>query len=521
MKKLPRGIQNITEVLTGGYAYVDKTDLAYQLITSGKHYFMSRPRRFGKSLFLSTLEEILKGNEELFKGCQIYKTDYQWRKFPILHLDFSLIPNQTSVELKQGLQEALEDVASLYGVSISGASLQSQLTRLIKKLAQTGDRVVVLIDEYDQPIISHLKNLDIADENRDILKDFFGTLKGLDAHIEFTFITGVSKFSQVSLFSGPNYLSDLTMDPKYASLMGYTDTELKANFDDHIQHVAKARKLGFDAIIEELKRWYNGYRFSKEEISVYNPYSTLNYLELMHAESFWYRSGTPSFLIELIKKQPISALTLSSSTAFKSTLLDISSFERISIIALMFQTGYLTIQNHDASKDIYHLNFPNKEVRQAFFQSLLDDFAQIEPTEVATRSDELKHALETMQLQTFIEMINTWFAKIPYELSKNAHEGFFHALFQTFIEASDIETYSEVATNKGRIDLVLELDHLIYVMELKLDQSAEIALEQAQIKQYEQKFAQTGKEVVVVGINFSTKSRDITDWQHYQTLACQ
>src|SRR3990167_6603492 len=322
MKKLPVGIQSIEEIIRDGYIYVDKTQFAKKLITEGKYYFLSRPRRFGKSLFLNTLEEILSGNKELFKECQIYESDYDWQIYPVIFFDFSLIANRDPIEFKESLKRKLQNIGTEYGLSITAPTVQEGLEALVVGLSKENNRVVILIDEYDQPIINNLKHLEIAEQNRDLLKDFFGTIKGLDKYLKFTFFTGVSKFSQVSLFSGPNNLTDITMDPEYGEMMGYTEEEVKQSFNKHIQSITKERNLlgkktSEREILDEIRQWYNGYRFSERESSVYNPYSTLRFLAQGKTESYWYSTGTPSFLIDQVKKHPQAAIPLSGTTTLK------------------------------------------------------------------------------------------------------------------------------------------------------------------------------------------------------------
>ncbi len=321
IKKLPIGIQSITKILSKEeYVYIDKTGFAKELIEgAAPHYFLSRPKSFGKSVFLDTLKEIFKGNKELFRGCQIYNSDYNWRKYPIIYLDFSKMANTTPELLEISLKEALQDVANLYEESISGATSLSQLNRLTTALSRY-DPVVILIDEYDKPVIDRLDDLNVAKANRDILKGFFGVLKALDTQLRFTFTTGVSKFSQVSLFSGPNNLRDITMNPAYANLMGYTEEELRQCFTPHIQAIAQQRsqsgnQVTEEEVLEEIRYWYNGYRFSESEAGVYNPFSTLNFMEDKKPKAYWYSSGTPSFLIDQVKKRSQSMVSLDVTTA--------------------------------------------------------------------------------------------------------------------------------------------------------------------------------------------------------------
>ena len=512
MKKLPIGIQSIQEILEEGYIYVDKTVFARDLIANGKHYFMSRPRRFGKSLFLNTLEEIFKGNKELFKGCQIYDSNYEWQEHPILHFDFAQIASNNIDKLNSGIQAELGRMGNIYDVSPKGPSLQFQLKVLVEELAKK-NKVVVLVDEYDSPIINNLKNPEIAEQNRDLLKAFFGTLKSLDRYLKFTFVTGVSKFSQVSLFSGPNNLTDITMDPRYAGMMGYTEKELKVSFNEHVETIAQKRSDTKEEVFEEIRTWYNGYRFSEKELSVYNPYSTLLFLDAMKAKSYWYRTGTPSFLLNEVKKHPQSVIPLSNISETESTLSDISRVDRINLSALMYQTGYLTIRGHNSEENSYDLDFPNREVKEAFFNSLLQEFTEVNPLEVTRASQAIREDLQKFDLEAFFEKMNIHFAKMPYHIFQHAKEGFYQAVFFTFLETSGIKTMSEIATNIGRIDLMTELPKAICIFELKLDKTPEIALAQAETQRYRQRFTQNNKDTLVIGVNFSSKSRNIDAWK--------
>ncbi|MEL7062713.1 MAG: AAA family ATPase, partial [Bacteroidota bacterium] len=523
MKKLPIGIQSIEKILSKGeYTYVDKTSFALQLIEGDAlHYFFSRPRRFGKSLFLNTLAEIFKGNKELFKGCHIYNSAYDWPVHPVLHFDFSEIANQTSSALSIGLNEALEDLGKLYGVTVSGASYQSKLKRLITALAEKTP-VVILADEYDAPLIDHLKRPEVAEENRDLLQSFYKVLKSEEEHIRFTFVTGITKFPHVSLFSGPNHLKDITMLPQYAGMMGYTEEELTEYFDAHIEAIAEERNaqgksITKDHVLTEIKAWYNGYRFSKADTQVYNPFSTLNFLDEKEAQSYWYTSGTPSFLIEQVRKHPQVAAPLAGTVAEESALMSISSLEEIDLKAFMFQTGYLTIEAYEpGDEDVegsYTLDFPNREVRRAFFSSLLKEFAKVDPRPVSRGAKELRHDLCAYELEAFVNAINVHLAKIPYHASSKAREGFYQALFLTYLELSGIRAQAEVVTNKGRIDVMCELGEAIYIFELKVDQPASIAMEQARVREYSKRYTQMGKEVLIMGISFSSEMREITQWE--------
>lgn len=514
MKKLPAGVQSIRDIIEKGYVYVDKTGFAQDLIENGKHYFMSRPRRFGKSLFLDTLGEILKGNKELFKECAIYGSDYDWQKHPVLSFDFSQVSNRSSLEFEDSLKRVIQEKAKNNKLSIEVPTIQEGLKSLISELASQENQVAVLVDEYDYPIINNLSNLEFAQGNRDLIKSFFTTLKSLDKHLKMTFVTGVSKFSQVSLFSGPNNLTDLTMSSKYAGMMGYTEEELKKSFAPHIEEISRERsasgnETSEDQVLEEIRSWYNGYRFSREDLSVYNPYSTLRFLSDKHAESYWYSSGTPSFLIDQVKKHPESAFPLSGTIASQNQLMDISSLSEIDLVALMFQTGYLTVKSYNPRTDRYHLSFPNTEVKKAFIDSLVSHFGKTD----AKSSAKCQEAMDRGILKPFFDQIKMLFANFPYNLFTRANEGTYHGMLLGIVNGMGFEAYAEKLTNIGRIDLALELPKITYVFEFKLDSSGETALKQIHEKKYFEPYMHKGKEIAIVGANFSSTDRNVSDWK--------
>jgi len=513
MKKLPIGLQSIEEIISGGYVYVDKTAFIHKLISEGKYYFVSRPRRFGKSLFVSTLKAVLKGDRKLFHGCKIDSMDYSWGQHPIIHLDFSQIATHSLERLEDDLKDELLKIARFYGKPLDPPiSAQRGLIHLVEQLAQI-NKVVVLVDEYDKPIIDNLQRLETAEANRDFLRNFFGTLKGLDPHLKFVFVTGVSKFSQVSLFSGFNNLHDLTIHPEYATMLGYTEGEIRSFLHDQLRRVADKRNQSDDQTVEEMRQWYNGYRFSADKEAVYNPHSTLNFLSTGKRQGYWFRTGTPSFLIEQMKQFPQSAVEFSGSLAGENELLDIRNLRKINLKALMWQTGYLTIQKYDPSTHLYHLDFPNREVREAFFHSLLQEFAELESSDFNPQALECKKELEKRDLAAFFVRINGCFAKIPYNLFKDGNEGFYHAIFFSLLEAMGIKVRAEDKTNVGRIDLVCETSSTIYIFEFKMDRTAQEALQQIETKKYGEKYLQSGKEIMMVGANFSSKTRNISDWK--------
>ncbi len=516
MKNLPLGMQSIEKILDEDCVYVDKTDVIYKLITEGQYYFLSRPRRFGKSLLLSTLEEIFKGNKELFKDCYIYKTDYAWREHPVIYFDLTTVPTDSPQKLAAALQRSLKDTASQYGLSIECPSLQEGLVNLVRELAKRG-RVVVLIDEYDKPLVDHLEQIEIAKGNQALLKNFYATLKRLDKQLRFVFATGVTKFSQVSLFSGFNNLTDITTDPSYATLLGYTASDLQKFLGDRIRKVAEERRsVGAaaateGAVLAEMKEWYNGYRFAWGTEPVYNPYSVMSFLMTGRVQNYWFRTGTPTLLVQQIREQPGSVMDFGRSVTEQSSLLDANNLTRLKLVPLMWQSGYLTIQKYDEETRSYNLDFPNREVREAFFQTLVDEFAELKMQTVSEVAVRCKEYLERRELPLFIGTIRSLFATIPNTLFAKQSEAFYHAVFLIILEVMGMKVQAEVLTGLGRIDLTIEIESCVYILELKFNKGVQTALNQTIEKNYKLPFVIKEKDVIVMGIDFSAESRNISD----------
>ena len=513
MKNLPIGIQSIKKIRAKDCIYVDKTQFALDLIKNGTHYFLSRPRRFGKSVFVSTLKEIFKGNKALFEGCHIAESNYDWKPYPVLYLDFGRITNKTPDKLEIHLHEIITTISEEHSIKINVTSLEFRLEMLVKGLAKNG-RVVVLIDEYDKPLIDHLHNQEVAEGNRRLLQDFFGALKSLDEYIEFTFITGISKFSKVSLFSGANHLEDISMDAQYAAMMGYTQEELVQYFDQYVQAILqKKNQQGKpsteEEVLAEIKDWYNGYRFSEEEIYVYNPFSTLNYFRKKKPDSYWFATGTPFFLTEQMKKYSKNLVPLSGTKAKSDELMSSGSITEIDIKALMFQSGYLTIEAYNKKTQYYQLGFANKEVRKAFIHSLVKHFVKLNEK----FSDEMETLLEQHNLTSFFENIQQKFNKLPYQTFSRAQENTYHGLLFSFLHGLNLDVSAEVANNFGRLDLLIEMPKTTYIIELKLDSSPETGLKQIISKKYDRPYLGQGKSIARIGLSFSSGKRNIDTWQ--------
>ena len=517
MKNLPIGIQTIQEIITKGYIYVDKTQFALELIQKGKHYFLSRPRRFGKSLFVSTLEEIFKGNRALFEGCHIAQSNYDWKPYPVLYLDFGRIANKTPDKLERNLHLLITKINKKQGIEqgieANRDPLEFRLEVLVEALAEKG-QVVVLIDEYDKPLIDNLHTPEVAEGNRRLLQDFFGALKSLDEYIKFTFITGISKFSKVSLFSGANHLNDISMSAQYAAMMGYTQEELTKYFGQHIQAITQERNAqgqssNEEEVLAEIKDWYNGYRFSEEEIYIYNPFSTLKYLAEKKPDSYWFATGTPFFLTKQIKKYSKDLIPLSGTQAKDDELMGSGNIEKINLKALMFQSGYLTIESYNKKTRYYQLVFPNKEVREAFIHSLIEHFAELNEK----FSAQMRTLLEEDNLTVFFEKIKRRFAKFPYQTFSKAQENTYHGLLFSILNSIDLEVSAEVTNNSGRLDLLIQMPKTTYVIELKLDRTPEVGLNQIISKEYDKPYLGQGKSIARIGLNFSSNKRNIDTWQ--------
>lgn len=375
MKNLPLGIQTFRDIIIQDYLYVDKTKVIYNLFfAGGKYYFISRPRRFGKSLFISTLKEIFSGNKELFKGLWIYdKID--WAAQPVIHIDFSSLDHENAQVLKKSLVETVDVIGAEYGVQLTASSYKNRFGELIRELSKNG-KVVVLIDEYDKPIIDHLDNLKIAKENRKILRTFYETLKGADQYLKFVFITGVSKFSRVSVFSGLNNLRDITLSGEFSTLLGWTEEDLVGYFSEAIKDLAKEKKVTYDFLLQNIKRWYNGYSWNGIDF-VYNPHSILNFFKERQFDNYWFTSATPTFLIEQIRNHqtPIESFDHYETD---SSIFESYDLERMNVVSLLFQTGYLTIKRIEETSltsRAYYLSYPNTEVKESFLKHLLAEFS--------------------------------------------------------------------------------------------------------------------------------------------------
>jgi hypothetical protein len=515
MKKLPIGIQFFANLREGGFLYVDKTEIIERLISAGTTFFLSRPRRFGKSLLVSTLEEIFKGNKALFEGLAIYDK-YDWTQtYPVIRIDWSSFDYDTLDRLKECVAQRFQAVARSYEVSATDYTVNGLLELIEQLHLKTGRPVVVLVDEYDKPMLDAIADDENFEEVKKYLHSFYGILKGAGEHLRFLFLTGVSKFAGVSIFSGLNNINDITVDKKYAALCGYTQEELENNFSEQITTAAEALELDRTDLLERIRFWYNGYSWDGKT-RVYNPFSTLMFFDKEKFENFWFSTGTPTFLIEILKsgKQIGSVLRGIVTNDLGSGSYDVKTIREI---PLLFQTGYLTIKKQGVNDSLlpeYTLDFPNFEVRNSFLVSLLDSFSQYPNGDTPLLIEKMKRQLIEGDVRGLESVLRGMLAFIPYSVMLDK-EAYYHSLMLVWLRLLGCDILGEIVTNKGRIDAVLTLPGHVFVIEVKCqpEGSAEIigrlldaAVGQIKEKGYTERFGVTGEgKVSLLGVAFVGK----------------
>ncbi|NQZ09536.1 MAG: ATP-binding protein [Algicola sp.] len=503
--KYPLGIQTFSEIREENYLYLDKTQLIYNLVSSGKVYFLSRPRRFGKSLLVSTLESLFLGHKSLFEGLAINDTDYDFAVYPVIKLEFSSADVDQAADFKQYIVNVTNDFANRYDIKLEIDSYEQRFAELVRKLyLKTQQKVVVLIDEYDKSILDNL-NKPALPEIKEVMNAFYGVIKTLDEYLKFIFITGVTKFAKVSVFSGMNNLTDLSLHRRYANLCGITQQEFENNFNQGIEELAELEQLTKDDLLTKIKHWYNGYLFHPKAVGVYNPYSLLSLFEYQEFQNYWFTTATPTFLLNLLQETQYDLKNLSQfeigASAFAA-----SEPEDMSILSLFVQTGYLTIKDYKAP--LYTLDFPNFEVKSSFYDSVATRFAHLDSGLSESYTHKLVEYIKTGDLDNFFATLSRFFANIPYDIAIK-DEKYYQSLFYAVFTLLGLTIEAEVRTNIGRIDCVLQTDDTIYVIEFKLNDTCEAAMQQIHDKQYAQKYQDGRKEIVLVGVEFDHKTRNI------------
>ncbi len=510
-RKLPIGLQTFREVGGGDYYYVDKTPFIRRLVDEGKHYFLSRPRRFGKSLFLDTLKELFEANEALFRGLAIHD-EWNWlAAHPVLRLSFGSGLFASAGGLHAEVVSMLRAIEESVAITAHpDDSAPARLRRLIEtQHEQTGRRVVVLVDEYDKPILDALESApEVARANRDYLRAMYGVIKDCDAHLRFSFITGVSRFSKVSLFSGLNNLTDITLDPRYSTVCGYTEDDLDDVFLPEMRGVDRAA----------VRDWYNGYGWRGRE-RVYNPFDVLLYLRRREFQAWWFETGTPTFLIDTLRQRGVSAPELDAMVAGEDVL---STFDvdHIATEALLFQTGYLTITGETTlgGRLRYRLGYPNREVRQSLNQQLLRHLVQ-DASRPERHGARLYEILEANDFESLKELVHAFFASIPYEWYTSndiaRYEGYYASVFYAYFASLGLDITVEDCTNHGRVDMTVRFNGNVYVFEFKVVESGGEGSAMAQLLQrgYAEKYLSGDEPVHLIGVEFSKETRNVVAFE--------
>ncbi|MDA3925920.1 MAG: ATP-binding protein [Kiritimatiellae bacterium] len=509
MKPLSTSISTFSDLIEEGCLYVDKTEYLYNLINAPKgQYFLSRPRRFGKSLTISTLKAVFQGRRELFKGLTIEKMDYCWKTHPIIHLNMGSTAKETVAELSASLHLMINSIASDYGITLQEGDASDCFQYLVKALYERDDKVVILVDEYDKPLLNHLGKESVK-EIQSVLKSFYSVIKTTEEYQRFAFITGVSKFSKVSIFSDLNNLTDLTMTAPEATMLGYTQEELENNFDGYIDALAENLGLSKDQCLTKLKEWYNGYRFEENALTIYNPVSVMKCFQNNKISNYWFETGTPTFLIELYKKSTVDL------THLKMFQEDFSVYEpsEIALLPLLVQTGYLTIKSAvDNGMGVeYELGYPNREVSFSLSRAMAKSLSHIGPDEFAPTTRKIYQSLLKGNTDKLFNNMRILFSHIPYDITV-PREKYYQSLIFFILKMMGVGVEAEVRNHIGRCDCVVKTSEHIYIIEFKLNGTAEEALQQIEDKQYALPYTNDSRKLHKIGVEFSKESRNIERW---------
>ena len=512
LNNLPIGFQAFSKIRENNKLYIDKTRFIFELVYhEANYFFLSRPRRFGKSLLTSTLKAYFQGQRELFQGLAIEKLEKEWVEYPVLHFDMSLGKHHTVEELERYLRFILEPYEKQYGITTSELDINNRLTRLIHEAhAQTGQQVVVLIDEYDAPLLDVVHEEENLPKLRQVMRNFYSPLKACDPHLRFVFLTGITKFSQMSIFSELNNLVNISMKPEFAAICGFTKEEILENMHDHLVRLAERQGITFDEAVNKLTETYDGYHFTWPSPDIFNPFSVLNCMSDCSFNYYWFASGTPTYLIEMMRKFDVAPSNVGRLRA-QASAFDAPTERMTSLTPLLYQSGYLTIKAAN-KMGIYTLDIPNKEIRVGLMESLLPNYVMARADDGNVVVADMCEALFENDLETFFTLLRDFLLSIPY--CENTHyEGHYQQMLYVILSLLGRYVDVEVRTNKGRIDLVMQAAGTLYLMELKVGQSAEAALQQIDLKQYPERFALSGLPIVRIGLNFDMETRTIADWQ--------
>lgn len=512
LRRYPIGIQNFEELRARNCVYVDKTELIYKLVSSDKVYFFSRPRRFGKSLLVSTLEAYFQGKKELFAGLAMERLEREWAAYPVLHIDFSLTKYTEPFDLQEQLNIFLSRWEQLYGKGEGETTFAARFQGIILRASQqTGKRVVVLIDEYDAPLLDSNSNVQLQKQLRDEMRKFFSPLKGLGQYLHFLFITGISKFSQLSIFSELNNLQNISMVDDFSAICGITEEELAAQLKPDIERMAQANGETYEEALAHLKRQYDGYHFSKSCADIYNPFSLFNAFNAKEYKNYWFSTGTPTSLIDLLQEAHFDVHSLEGVEATENEF-DAPTERITSPIPVLYQSGYLTIKGYDPMFQIYTLGYPNGEVRKGFIEALLPSYVRCPSQNNTFYVISFLRDLLKGDVESCLERTRAFFASIPNDLENKTEKHYqtiFYLLFRLMGQYVDAEVKSAV----GRADVVVRLQDAIYVFEFKYDGTPDEALAQIESRQYAIPYGAEWRRVVKIGVNFDSATRTIGEWK--------
>ena len=509
--KYPIGIQSFDQIIEGNWVYVDKTDLVYRLVTTTKTCFLSRPRRFGKSLLVSTLDAYFKGRKELFDGLMIAKLEKDWHQYPVFKIDFNGVNFTEKGNLEATIEYYLANWEKIYGETPREVPMGKRFEQILSlAYQQTGRRAVVLVDEYDKPILDAL-DTPLEDANREILKAFYSTFKGADEYLRFVLLTGVTKFSQVSVFSDLNQLNDISLDYSYATVCGITRTELVETFTPEIEEFGRVNKLSAEETVDKMARQYDGYHFHPKGDGVFNPFSVLNAFSKRELGDYWFQTGTPTFLVEMLRKSEYDLRILLDGIEAPASMFSEYRVEANNPIPLIYQSGYLTIKDYDKEFGNYLLLFPNDEVRYGFINFLVPFYTSMTNSDQGFYIGKFVQELRAGDYNAFLTRLQAFFADFPYQLNAKT-ERHYQVVFYLVFKLMGQFTQVEVESATGRADAVVKTPKYIYVFEFKLNGTAEEALQQIEDKGYLIPYQTDGREVIKLGVEFSAEERNISRW---------
>jgi len=510
--KYPIGIQTFENIRVDDYVYVDKTKLVYDLVTKGKFYFLSRPRRFGKSLLVSTLDAYFQGRRDLFQGLAIDGLEKEWTQYPVFHLDLSSDSYINPDVLVAFLEDEVSKWEKVYGASATEKTVARRFGGVIERaFEQTGKKVVILVDEYDAPLVNVIHKPELLEANRETLSGFYKNLKSCDQYIKFGFLTGVTRFGNLSIFSALNNLQDISLWEDFQDICGITEEELHNYFDDGVAQMAEKHSISKDECYGRLKAMYDGYRFCEDGESIYNPFSLFNALASKRFDYYWFQSGTPTTMLLALRNSKLDITEFPGSYVLKERLVNVNSYQS-DLTALLYQSGYLTIKEVDSLGYIL-VDFPNKEVRDGFVNQLVPLYTKYADRKADSIVRILRQALMTGDTQTFVEEMRAMIAGIKYEFFEETEQAFQFIFYVTcvLIGGKDLRTDAEKRTNRGRMDMAIETPDWVYVIEFKINQSPEVALQQIHDKHYIDPWATDARGKILLGVNFSTEERNIPE----------